>query len=151
MSGVFRDTAGQERFRTITTAYYRGAMVGILTCWQTNVTFPGSHGCWALLISTHLLFFTGHHACLRHHQREVFWKYQELDQEHWGGILGHPLWACYVLDYPNGTTWRIVFIKFLFSWSSTRHRMLRKWSLGTSVTSTTSGRCPKTGGRRWEF
>lgn len=24
----FRDTAGQERFRTITTAYYRGAMVG---------------------------------------------------------------------------------------------------------------------------
>lgn len=24
---VFRDTAGQERFRTITTAYYRGAMV----------------------------------------------------------------------------------------------------------------------------
>lgn len=23
-----RDTAGQERFRTITTAYYRGAMVG---------------------------------------------------------------------------------------------------------------------------
>ena len=26
----FRDTAGQERFRTITTAYYRGAMVGVL-------------------------------------------------------------------------------------------------------------------------
>lgn len=25
---VCRDTAGQERFRTITTAYYRGAMVG---------------------------------------------------------------------------------------------------------------------------
>ena len=24
---VARDTAGQERFRTITTAYYRGAMV----------------------------------------------------------------------------------------------------------------------------
>lgn len=24
---LFRDTAGQERFRTITTAYYRGAMV----------------------------------------------------------------------------------------------------------------------------
>jgi len=27
---VFRDTAGQERFRTITTAYYRGAMVRLL-------------------------------------------------------------------------------------------------------------------------
>lgn len=27
----FRDTAGQERFRTITTAYYRGAMVSALT------------------------------------------------------------------------------------------------------------------------
>lgn len=25
----FRDTAGQERFRTITTAYYRGAMVSV--------------------------------------------------------------------------------------------------------------------------
>lgn len=24
---AFRDTAGQERFKTITTAYYRGAMV----------------------------------------------------------------------------------------------------------------------------
>lgn len=31
---VFRDTAGQERFRTITTAYYRGAMVwiGVFVC-----------------------------------------------------------------------------------------------------------------------
>lgn len=27
---VIRDTAGQERFRTITTAYYRGAMVSFL-------------------------------------------------------------------------------------------------------------------------
>ena len=27
----FRDTAGQERFRTITTAYYRGAMVSSLS------------------------------------------------------------------------------------------------------------------------
>lgn len=32
ISLTFRDTAGQERFRTITTAYYRGAMVrGMLT------------------------------------------------------------------------------------------------------------------------
>ena len=27
VSSLSRDTAGQERFRTITTAYYRGAMV----------------------------------------------------------------------------------------------------------------------------
>ena len=27
-----RDTAGQERFRTITTAYYRGAMVSFYLC-----------------------------------------------------------------------------------------------------------------------
>lgn len=33
----FRDTAGQERFRTITTAYYRGAMVSIF---QGFVTLP---------------------------------------------------------------------------------------------------------------
>ena len=29
---VARDTAGQERFRTITTAYYRGAMVTVCVC-----------------------------------------------------------------------------------------------------------------------
>ena len=31
MYSVFRDTAGQERFKTITTAYYRGAMVSLST------------------------------------------------------------------------------------------------------------------------
>lgn len=30
---IVRDTAGQERFRTITTAYYRGAMVWIGLAW----------------------------------------------------------------------------------------------------------------------
>lgn len=34
-----------------------------------------------------LLSSTGNHACLRHHEREVFWKYQELDKEHWGGTV----------------------------------------------------------------
>lgn len=29
LDDAFRDTAGQERFRTITTAYYRGAMVSV--------------------------------------------------------------------------------------------------------------------------
>lgn len=32
----FRDTAGQERFRTITTAYYRGAMVRAVRAWTTT-------------------------------------------------------------------------------------------------------------------
>ncbi|KAH9368776.1 hypothetical protein HPB48_012421 [Haemaphysalis longicornis] len=32
---LFRDTAGQERFRTITTAYYRGAMLAI----EHNIKF----------------------------------------------------------------------------------------------------------------
>lgn len=33
-----RDTAGQERFRTITTAYYRGAMVSAHTSKSLNTT-----------------------------------------------------------------------------------------------------------------
>ena len=36
-----RDTAGQERFRTITTAYYRGAMVSQFLCVQ--LTHPSNH------------------------------------------------------------------------------------------------------------
>jgi GTPase SAR1 family protein len=33
---IFQDTAGQERYRTITTAYYRGAMGFILMYDVTN-------------------------------------------------------------------------------------------------------------------
>jgi GTPase SAR1 family protein len=36
MYSVFRDTAGQERFKTITTAYYRGAMVSLSTLSQSD-------------------------------------------------------------------------------------------------------------------
>ena len=37
--GFFRDTAGQERFHTITTSYYRGAM-GIMLVY--DITSPKS-------------------------------------------------------------------------------------------------------------
>lgn len=41
---AIRDTAGQERFRTLTSAYYRGAMV----CWMI-LTYCGTglfESCW---------------------------------------------------------------------------------------------------------
>lgn len=60
------DTAGQERFRTITTAYYRGAMV---------LFFYLDH--YEIIISGNL-------ASLRHHQWEVVWKHQKLDKKHRG-------------------------------------------------------------------
>lgn len=34
-----RDTAGQERFRTITTAYYRGAMVSTYSYYFTDLCY----------------------------------------------------------------------------------------------------------------
>uniref|UniRef100_A0A8C6LSZ1 small monomeric GTPase n=1 Tax=Nothobranchius furzeri TaxID=105023 RepID=A0A8C6LSZ1_NOTFU len=38
------DTAGQERFRTITTAYYRGAMVSLLlSCFRTSWLIEANH------------------------------------------------------------------------------------------------------------
>ena len=42
----FQDTAGQERYRTITTAYYRGAMGFILMYDVTNEeSFNSVHDC----------------------------------------------------------------------------------------------------------
>lgn len=81
-----RDTAGQERFKTITTAYYRGAMVSAghlqneslllfvfaLYLWLTPWILP-------LLC---LFCMSGHHPGLWHHRREVIRKHSELDEEH---------------------------------------------------------------------
>ncbi|CAM4620560.1 unnamed protein product [Lepidochelys kempii] len=41
------DTAGQERFKTITTAYYRGAMVWCLSpCWPSLARAVGRSTLW---------------------------------------------------------------------------------------------------------
>lgn len=55
--GVFRDTAGQERFRTITTAYYRGAMVAVLIVCQINITNLISYVATAFSSPLSMLFF----------------------------------------------------------------------------------------------
>ena len=81
ISLTFRDTAGQERFRTITTAYYRGAMV------RGMLTFPCIS--YSMNTSSNLSSFTyqflGNHACLWYYQWQIFWEYQELDQKYWRG------------------------------------------------------------------
>lgn len=88
-----RDTAGQERFRTITTAYYRGAMVShFIRMVYTKINECDIHPLWVLEVfslswcihSFHIIF-SGHHACLRYHKWEVVWKHQELDKKHRGG------------------------------------------------------------------
>ena len=73
-----RDTAGQERFRTITTAYYRGAMVGgqffcefyylvptvKLLCFIHETDLFCDENCM-------LVVSVGHHACVRYYKRKV--------------------------------------------------------------------------------
>jgi len=85
---VCRDTAGQERFRTITTAYYRGAMVRHAPL-RLDGPCVSQTACCPLLSSVwcHFLSVAGHHAGVWHHQREVVWQHQELDTQHWGGKL----------------------------------------------------------------
>ena len=39
VNSLIRDTAGQERFRTLTSAYYRGAMVSIFNMGLFNDNF----------------------------------------------------------------------------------------------------------------
>ncbi|PIO56096.1 Ras family protein, partial [Teladorsagia circumcincta] len=55
MRGVFqkKDTAGQERYRTITTAYYRGAMGFILMYDITNEESFNSVQDWCTQIKTY--------------------------------------------------------------------------------------------------
>ena len=63
-SNFFRDTAGQERFRTITTAYYRGAMGIMLVYDITNEkTFENIKN-WIRNIEEHA--------------GRIFWNYFEL-------------------------------------------------------------------------
>ena len=47
------DTAGQERFKTITTAYYRGAMGILLVYDVTNESTFGSINQWVRAITQH--------------------------------------------------------------------------------------------------
>lgn len=49
---VSRDTAGQERFRTITTAYYRGAMVRTLLLLMWKQAAVLSPECLAFVVVT---------------------------------------------------------------------------------------------------
>lgn len=55
--GKYKDTAGQERYRTITTAYYRGAMGFILMYDITNEDSFNAVQDWYFLIISICYFF----------------------------------------------------------------------------------------------
>ena len=80
---VCRDTAGQERFKTITTAYYRGAMVSHRrrSFCLLRLFFAHSHSVFTV---------AGHHSCVWHHRRKVLRKHPELDEEHQRGEAVSP-------------------------------------------------------------
>lgn len=72
-SYVCRDTAGQERFRTITTAYYRGAMVWqcFVTVIRRKIALMSFHFHYLLLnYVTYIvvLFTVGHNASVRYYE-----------------------------------------------------------------------------------
>lgn len=52
---IFQDTAGQERYRTITTAYYRGAMGFILMYDVTNEESFNAVQDWLVFPSLHTI------------------------------------------------------------------------------------------------
>lgn len=54
---LFQDTAGQERYRTITTAYYRGAMGFILMYDVTNEDSFNSVQDWWEFVENTLIDF----------------------------------------------------------------------------------------------
>lgn len=135
-----RDTAGQERFRTITTAYYRGAMVILPFLLLTTPSLATE-----FLKSTCL--FAGYHVSLRHQQWEILWKYKELDQKHWRGGLTLVLFGrkrCV-----TGNCCQRYFTPALLISRSTPRLMWRRWSWVINVTWLTGGRCLRTGVRRW--
>ena len=62
---TFQDTAGQERYRTITTAYYRGAMGFILMYDVTNEeSFNAVQDWWVQLVSYKCLWARNELLCL---------------------------------------------------------------------------------------
>lgn len=165
-----RDTAGQERYQTITKQYYRRAQVIPV---NTGITFMCQFSIRSLILFVNSC--SGYRLCLRHHKRAVLSAHSEVGQwcgwsrsistlislpSHWLSICTTAYWTVDAHCTPSGLVWVtrwvcLLFVSFfffcfvhLFSCSMPQTRCKGSW-LETSLMKSSADRWQRTKGARF--